>query len=375
MKVTFPRMGNAHIPLKSFFEAVGIDVVLPPPTSRRTVTLGTRHAPEFACYPLKLNIGNFIEAAERGADTIVMAGGIGPCRFGYYAQVQREILRDLGYDMEMVVLEPPCLGWAGLAREVRKITGNASGGRILRALRLAWVKCSAVDEIEARALKARPKERMPGAVTEAARRALELVEKADCARKVEDALREGLSLMEAATGPVGEEREPIRVGLVGEIFMVLDSFANLDVERRLGELGVEVHRFLSMGGWVRANLFPRFLRPREEAEMVRLARPYLNHFVGGHGVESVGGTVLYSEMGYDGVVQILPFTCMPEIVAQSILRNVSAEMGIPVLTLSLDEHTAEAGIQTRLEAFVDLLSRQKRGKVERTGRGAGREAG
>ena len=29
-----------------------------------------------------------------GADTILMAGGCGPCRFGYYSQLHREILRD-----------------------------------------------------------------------------------------------------------------------------------------------------------------------------------------------------------------------------------------------------------------------------------------
>ena len=81
--------------------------MLPPPTSRRTVELGVRNAPEFACFPLKLNLGNFLEAREMGADTVLMAGGIGPCRFGYYAQVQREILADMGAAMEMVVLEPP----------------------------------------------------------------------------------------------------------------------------------------------------------------------------------------------------------------------------------------------------------------------------
>ena len=69
--------------------------------------MGITHSPEFACLPLKINIGNFIEALENGADTIVMAGGIGPCRFGYYGEVQREILKDLGFNFEMIILEPP----------------------------------------------------------------------------------------------------------------------------------------------------------------------------------------------------------------------------------------------------------------------------
>jgi predicted nucleotide-binding protein (sugar kinase/HSP70/actin superfamily) len=49
---------------------------------------------------------------------------------------------------------------------------------------------------------------------------------------------------------------------------------------------------------------------------------------------------------------------MPEIVAQTILPAVSRETGVPVMTLVVDEHSAEAGIVTRLEAFVDMLRRR-----------------
>lgn len=51
--------------------------------------------------------------------------------------------------------------------------------------------------------------------------------------------------------------------------------------------------------------------------------------------------------------------CMPEIISRSILPQVSRDHDMPVLSLVLDEHTGEAGIQTRLEAFVDLLERNR----------------
>ena len=56
---------------------------------------------------------------------------------------------------------------------------------------------------------------------------------------------------------------------------------------------------------------------------------------------------------------ILPFTCMPEVVAQAILPAVSQDLDLPILSLVVDEHTGEAGFQTRLEAFVDLISRRE----------------
>lgn len=355
MRLTFPRMGNSYIPFRALFGSMGVDVVVPPPTTRKTVSLGARYAPEFACFPLKVNLGNFIEAAAYGADTIVMAGGIGPCRFGYYAQVERAILQDIGLDLDMVVLEPPCLGWAALARQVSKISNGCGAGNLLRAVRLAWMKCSAVDEIERLAREARPCD-YGRAVAGVESEALEAVDRAWTPGAVKAAVERAGRMFRSCVRP-GEPRA--RVGIVGEIFMVLDGFSNMGVERRLGEMGVYVHRFLTMGGWVRANLLPKVFSPPDEARMVSGAKPYLNHFVGGHGVESVGATRMYAEMGFDGVVQIMPFTCMPEIVAQSVLRNASGDLEIPVLTLSLDEHTAEAGIETRLEAFVDLICRRR----------------
>jgi predicted nucleotide-binding protein (sugar kinase/HSP70/actin superfamily) len=50
---------------------------------------------------------------------------------------------------------------------------------------------------------------------------------------------------------------------------------------------------------------------------------------------------------------------MPEIVAQTILPLVSEKENIPCMTLWFDELTGTAGIQTRLEAFIDMVSRRK----------------
>jgi len=73
----------------------------------------------------------------------------------------------------------------------------------------------------------------------------------------------------------------------------------------------------------------------------------------------VGGAIDFARKGYDGVVHVMPFTCMPEIVAQGILTRVSRDLSFPILTLIFDEHTGEAGVNTRLEAFVDLLQARR----------------
>jgi len=359
VKMTFAHMGNLWIVVKTILEDLDLEVVVPPRPSRRSLDRGVRHSPEFACYPLKLNVGDFIEGLERGADTIVMVGGLGPCRLGHYAQVQEQILRDLGYRAEMVVLEPPRGRFSDLLGKVRYLTGGKPLARVWRALRFGWEKLKALDDLDRALLGVRPVEKEPGLAAAAHRRAVDAVARAGDVKATRKAAATGIGAIRAQARPAGAGGipAPLRVGVVGEVFMVQEPFANLDLERRLGELGVEVRRALYLSDWVRIHLLP-FGKGRVE-KVWEAARPYLGHFVGGEGLESVGESVLYSREGLDGVVHVAPFTCMPEIVASSLLPEVGRDLDLPVMSLFLDEHTGEAGLVTRLEAFTDLLRRRR----------------
>lgn len=357
MKVTYPHLGSLSLAMRGLLEDLGLEVVPPPPITKRTINLGVLHSPEFACFPLKINMGNFIEALEAGADTIVMAGGTGPCRFGYYAQVQREILRDLGYDFKMIILEPPQSHFNELTDKVKELCGEKKWPEVMRVLHTAWRKIKAMDALHARSLQVRAREREKGDTTKAHERALAELAAARSPRQVDERLREGLALLNGIAQ--NHEKEVLRIGLIGEIYMLLEPSANLHVEKVLGEMGVEVDRSIYISHWIKEHLVLSSLHIKGSRAAKKAASPYLNHFVGGHGWESVGDTVLYARRGYDGVIHILPFTCTPEIVAQSILPTVSRENGIPVISFSLDEQSGEAGFVTRLEAFLDLLKQRK----------------
>jgi predicted nucleotide-binding protein (sugar kinase/HSP70/actin superfamily) len=133
-------MGNMYIPLSAMLRCLGLDVVVPPPSSKKTLSLGEKHGPEFACLPLKLNLGNFIEAGEMGADTVIMGGGCGPCRFGYYAQIEQAILKDIGRDMDFIVLEPPDRHITELLAKIKRIAGKRSCGMFFRQFALVTGK-------------------------------------------------------------------------------------------------------------------------------------------------------------------------------------------------------------------------------------------
>jgi len=81
--------------------------------------------------------------------------------------------------------------------------------------------------------------------------------------------------------------------------------------------------------------------------------------------EVVGAGQHYLESGADGVIGIMTFGCGPDSVMMDMLHRQAARLRTtPFMCLTLEEHTAEAGIVTRLEAFLDMIRRSKRRQVE-----------
>ena len=100
-RVAFLRYGYYDVVFKFFVEQVLDADYLPlPEPTRRTVELGSRNSNDYVCAPFKHILGDYIEALELGADVLVQFAG--PCRLGYYGELQESILRDLGYEFEML---------------------------------------------------------------------------------------------------------------------------------------------------------------------------------------------------------------------------------------------------------------------------------
>lgn len=357
MKITFPHMGTSWIGFKSLLEGMGHEVVLPPPPTKQTLDLGTKYAPEFACLPFKVLLGTYLEAIEMGADTIVSSGGVGPCRAGYYTQVQKRILQEqLGYDVRVITFEPLRRNWVGTYRILRDLV-QVSLREFLSLTWLTWQKLLALDAIERESHRVRPLERDTGATSRLVAQAFTDIDKANTVREVKDVAKDNLEKMKNI--PQDIERQPLKVGVIGEIYVVLEPFVNLDVVETLGHMGVYVDRSIFLTDWTIENTILDAFRVEGEMNIKEAARPYLPELIGGHGQNSIGETVLYAKRGFDGVIQLAPFTCIPEIVAKSIVPKVSEDHNMPVLTLMLDEQTGKAGISTRLEAFVDLLAMRR----------------
>lgn len=346
MIATFPHMGNNWVAFKGFLEALGIEVLVPPKTSKETLRLGKLHSPEFICYPFKINVGNFLEALKLGADTIFMAGGAGKCRFGFYSYVQQRILRDLGYDCRFIVLNQYTI-YHTIFNLLPSLSGKSSAG-VVRALLLFLYKAKVLANIEETVRRLRPRAIHPTKVEEKFKKALTELDRARSfseIRKLETDLSNIFSDIKTS------RIQPLKIRLLGEIYVVSDSFCNLDLERLLGEMGVEVHNSSSLYGWLK---FLLKLDPDRFGSYIRGFK-YLKAGVGGETFHTIGQAVKSAKAGIDGVIVAYPFTCMPENIAKGFLPAVSRRYKIPILTLSFDEQTSERGLKTRVEAFIDLV--------------------
>lgn len=363
MKVVIPHMGHLDIACRGALRNVGIDVVSPPRASNVSLKLGAKYSPELACLPFKINLGNFIDAINGGAKTIMTAGGCGPCRFGYYSILQERILQDMGYSFEMIRADEPDK-LANLAKTLKEASGINSKFAAYKTVYFIWRRAHFLDKIIKWSDFIRPRTTEKGRLTRLCDEAFKMVDAASSLKELRAAAKKIKKSLKDIR--IDKNKKPIRIGIVGEMFMVIEPFANMGIERKLGDLGAEVERGVWLSRWMNDRFhFNPFQRNHMKVAK-RIARPYLKYHAGGESIVTIGKTIKFAKRGFDGVVHIKPFSCMPELVAQMILTKVEKDYNIPVLTLTIDEHSAEVGIDTRLEAFMDMLvkRRNNRGAVK-----------
>ncbi len=357
MVVTFPHMGTVEIMLRDLVTRLGADYVTPPPTTNRTLRIGTKYSPEFACLPLKVTVGNLIEGLEAGADTLVMAGGCGPCRFGYYAEIQKRILSGLGYEFKFVTFEPPGMGIIQFYKAFKKIAKpGLTPIKLWKLLKTSYRKARFIDQIDKWSIRMRPFEAHRGEVSKYKAKSMKIMEKAFSLDEIIKAEEEICHMIKKIE--MDYNRSPLQIGFLGEFYMLLEPYINYDIEEFLGYRGVSLEKAVYLTDW----LGPGRKNPvsgKSNEEIIKIASPYLNHRVGGEGQLTIGHIISMAEEGFDGAIHIMPFTCMPETIAKSIMPKVQKSYDFPLLTLVIDEQTAKAGLVTRLEAFIDLLLAKK----------------
>ena len=359
IKVSFPHMGTIYIAWSAALRKMGVEPYVPPYTSKKTLSLGTKNSPEAICLPYKLILGNFVEAIEGGTDYVAMISSPGICRLGEYGQSIKAALSEMGYEAKYIELQLYD-GFKGMYRFLTELTGVKNPITIMRAINIAVRKVFVLDRLEKVLSYYRAREVVTGTAERAFNRALKIIDKADTTRELAKAQKEAIE--EIRKTKIEKNRDILYVDLTGEIYLVLDYFSNQNITRELGKMGVQTRRTLTISSFLKDAIIPKMFKKGEThlERSFRLARPYLKRDIGGDALECVSDVMFANNQGKDGIIHISPFTCMPEIISQNIFPTMREECDIPILTLIMDEQTGKAGYLTRLEAFVDLMRRRKR---------------
>lgn len=363
MKVSFPHMGCVT-GYKRLMEKLGHEVIMPEKPSQKTMELGVKYSPEFICFPFKVMTGTYIECAQRGAQLIVSSGGNGPCRAGMYPDVHQKVLWELGYNTEVMVFDNMFKDFKGFVRTAKKLVNGNNIFKVAGIAAYVWALIKKMDNLEKRMKIMRAYEINQGDFSKAWKKIVGMFEKTNTIRDVNRAYKKAVEMFEAIPCRKVKESERIRVGIVGEIYVIMESAVNKNVEEILNSLGVEVENVQYISDWVEHNVIPKWL-PFPKSHRVFNSSDKISPInCGGHDKENMGWVLDFAKRGFDGVVHLMPFACLPELVNLGKFPAVSEKLNMPIISLSLDEQMGEAHVKTRLEAFSDLIKSKHNAKQE-----------
>jgi predicted CoA-substrate-specific enzyme activase len=360
----------------------GFDARALPPETEQTFELGRSVTRGSECLPTALTIGSLLAAMRSSPPeqqhAFFMTSAQGPCRFGQYVTLHRQILDREGFPDVPILAPSSYMGYAGLDEPIRR--------QIFKAMLVGDILMKA-------GCKVRPYERETGETNyrleqEMARLAAVFESGGDLAKAV------GASVRRIASAPTtGGPRKPL-VGIVGEVYVRNNVFANENVVRSIEKLGAEAW-MVPLTEWVlftssmwnlRQNLDQKFSRKlvkgwmqwqwlrHWERKLYGSAGPLLDDrhepalddvlasamtklpdSIGGEALITVGRALEFVKQKVAMVVNVAPFSCMPGTVTTALFRQVSAETGTPIVNLFYDgtgsqNRSLEVYLRTALNA-------------------------
>ncbi|NLA83585.1 MAG: hypothetical protein GX854_03430, partial [Clostridiales bacterium] len=132
-----------------------------------------------------------------------------------------------------------------------------------------------------------------------------------------------------------------KIGLIGHPYLIYDSYINMNICKKLAEQGYEI-------------VFPE---QSTQEEVDRACNRYPKKLFWSYGKRLLGSGLTMMEYGsIDGLILLTSFGCgIDSFIDELLIRANRREYKYPLTTITLDEHSGEAGFDTRLEAFIDML--------------------
>ncbi|MCD8378179.1 MAG: acyl-CoA dehydratase activase-related protein, partial [Candidatus Gastranaerophilales bacterium] len=324
MVIGFPRGMSfyEHYPFwYGFFNSLGIKVILSNKTTKQTVSKGASLVVTETCLPIKIFVGHVVELLEKGVKRIFVPSIQSVAPKIYNCSKIRglpDLIRNI-IKQDFELIEPT----------IDKSAKNQGFYQFLKESVAAF----GITDFDI--------------IRSASKEGWKLY------NNFQTMMRNGIAykdaLKNALKGKIILERDdenyPISIALVAHGYDVLDDQASMKIFDKLKKMGVKVYSSLQLTDEQKIeglNTLEQRMYWANELDMTGTAGHYLK-------VNKI-----------DGLITVNSFGCGPDsLMIDKIIRK-AKEYSKPILCLTIDEHTGEAGFITRLEAFVDMLYRKKR---------------
>ncbi|MGM0598544.1 MAG: acyl-CoA dehydratase activase [Candidatus Rifleibacteriota bacterium] len=391
-----PFMAEGARCLAASFRAVGCDAKVMPTYSKAGLEFGKKHTSGKECFPCIVTTGDMFDVIDKHRAqqenvneslAFFMPETEGPCRFGQYTRLHRILLDKYKY-VDVPILSPS-------SEDSYRFSGYFNDDQAVQFRQLAWQAVVYSDLIEKALWKIRPYEKVKGTTD----------------KVFEEAMKNGVAAIEAGGGlkmlKVAKqaarafkriERHNVKkplIGIVGEIFVRTHKESNQQLVKALEDLGCETYTS-SVAEWVEYTTHTGIEDSRNALRMSKslnnfgeltkfwltskyqrmvakfIGRPFKNilenrfdhstdtilkevdgifsNHINGEAILSIGGAMAFADEGYNGIVNAMPFTCMPSTIASSILK-VQMRNKAPYVDMIYDG-TILPNRETNLATFV-----------------------
>ncbi len=383
-KIYIPHIDDHGRGIAAAVRYYGIESEAMPLSDEKSLEFARRHITGKECYPFMITTGDILKQAQQedfvaSKAAFFMPTTNGPCRFGQYCHSHQLILDEAGIgEAQMITIDQA----TSFDSDLNKLD---TGFR-----KLIWQVFVATDNIKKMLFQTRPYEIMPGESDRIYQECIGYLEHiVENKGKVGDSMNYAKKLF-SKVQTVKTQRRPL-IGIIGEIYVRSNEFSNNFIIRRIEELGGEVvaptfHEWILYTDWERRtdhlrkgeyagyakelvqsfvqkyytvketlplrNVVENFLYEMPTGELMKLSDEYLTENLRGEATLSLARAEEYARHGFNGVVNLTPFHCMPGTIANTLLVRFARKYPkVPVLKMVYDG-TQQSGDDTRLEAFM-----------------------
>jgi len=301
---------------KGFFEALGQEVVVSSKTTKAIMDKGVKQAIDDACLPVKLFFGHVLDLRDK-TDYIFIPRMVSVEKKAYICPKFLGLPDMIKYNVPDL---PPLIDvTVNMSRKEKSLYKSfADAGKIFS--------------------------NNPLAVRRAFRHGIDELDRFNRLNKLGYMPHEAIENMEQ--GLVAQNFWPdqsgvLTIALIGHGYNIYDTYISMNIIGKLREMGVRAV--------TPDNLKESLVEEHAEQLPKRLFWTL--------GKRMIGSAFHFMDSdSIDGIIHVASFGCGPDSFTGEIIeRQVRRRGNLPFLNLTIDEHTGEAGVITRLEAFIDMI--------------------